>query len=377
MIKKTSIKFILFFSFIIMQVCNWMDLDKYLNVYTNVTREELEKIIECVCDGKDRDWCERAIDWHAGSLQESREKEILHGRPGVNVGPIVHVLSVSVQSKEEGKPFAIYGRIGVVFPDFIYGRVIDHEVYKYECCTPQILDTTGALMLNGPRYSCDPLHAYIPLFRNRINVKLFDEVGNVFASENFTLGDTICDNDFEEVKFEVINCEQGSLKIQYITIPLGVYCHVAVTFSRRKKSENCGFININGKIGGRYDNTYGNYALEETILFEKQNHEYERVVFGQEMQLGRYWLALPAYSSLFIQLDFSEFRTGQKIINNTMEFLVQGEWMSCDTFALNDFFIEVSVAWFTPSPMGPQFEKVCFLLFLFLYLLFFPSYIPP
>lgn len=94
-----------------------------------------------------------------------------------------------------------------------------HELYKRERDAPEILGTHGNLTLNGPEYSCWPDYACMPLFKNRINVELFDETDKVFATTSFDLDDTDIEDDYEQVKSIFIHCEKGSLNVQYVAIP--------------------------------------------------------------------------------------------------------------------------------------------------------------
>ncbi|CAO2827480.1 unnamed protein product [Amaranthus hypochondriacus] len=249
-------------------------------------------------------------------LHDARETIKKMGRCALQPGPIIQLLSVSLQLKEYVSPFAVYGRLGVEFPDFMREGRKCHDFYKYESINPQLLDTTGTLRLNGPTFFSHPNCSYIPLYKNNIDVALFDSAGNEFVHDKFSLEETECDNDYEQVNSKFISFEKGSLTMNYISIPFGVYCRLEIEFSNREKANKRDFLDVNGRVVIRYANTYGNYNLEEIVLFERLVHEQQRVTFGKHMQFDRHWAAIPAYSSIIIDLDLSDFKTGQKIIND-------------------------------------------------------------
>ncbi|KAL6495607.1 hypothetical protein OROGR_030170 [Orobanche gracilis] len=313
-----------------------MDLEKYMNKYNNVSREELDKIRDSLSIST---FNEVVFESKVKSLYEKREKEKRDGRRALRPGPLIHVISVNVQPEkegEEGKPLAIYGRISVQFCDSVYRGMVEHDLYKRERNDIEVLGTNGSLTLNGPNYSCWPYHAYMPLYGNRISAELFDGANNVFIKECFSLDDNKIEYEYEQVKSMFIRGEQGTLTLHYIAIPFGVYCRVEVMFynrqgSRKDKQEHRSF-HLNGKIVARYGNTYGTYASEECTLFEKQSDKFERVEIDhvKSMQLSRCWVALPAYSSIIVGVDLSEFETGRKIVNRTVELVAQPGWMFGD-----------------------------------------------
>ncbi|KAG9149800.1 hypothetical protein Leryth_025360 [Lithospermum erythrorhizon] len=149
----------------------------------------------------------------------------------------------------------------------------------------------------------------------------------------------------------VLHCEQGSLTLQYVAIPFGVHCRIDVRIPNRKGNE---IVNVNGKIVARYADTYGNCSSQECVLFKKQDTEFQRVDLGyvKLFPLSRCWVSSPAYSSLIIEVDLSEFGSGRKIGNGTIKLLPQQGLMSGGSLLLDDMDIKVGVAWFSPQPLG-------------------------
>ncbi|KAL5698298.1 hypothetical protein ACHQM5_029356 [Ranunculus cassubicifolius] len=325
------------------------DVDKYVIKYNTVPREELQKI---------RDYCPSKLFFKfiAEHLHQQRENEKTNGKAALRTRPLVHVLSVSVQPKND-KPLAIYGRIHAEFSSEAGGMAV-HELYNRARNVAEILGSaTTLLTLNGPDYSCYPHeNAYIPLFGSRINLLLFDGADNVFARKCFSFDDTDVEDGYEKVKFKSILCQQGSITLRYVAIPFGVNSRIQVMLHNRNvsSSKKRDFINVFGKITVRYDNTYGNYSSEESVLFEKQDHDFERVEIDNNntLRLSRCWVALPAYSPLVVTVDLSEFETRQNILNQTTQLLPKQGWGSSDSFVSDDFFIRVHVWWFTPKPLG-------------------------
>ncbi|CAH9080904.1 unnamed protein product [Cuscuta epithymum] len=325
-----------------------MDFEKYLDKYSNVSRGELQKIRDC-CHSD-----ERMVKLKLKYLHENREKEKEEGRPSLEAGPLVHVLSMSIRSKkDENKPLSVYGKIWVEYKNGKRGGV-GHFIYHREREDAEILKRGGMLTLNGPDFSCWPYHAYFPLSCSRVDVNLSDGDDNIVASNNFSLDEIAVEDEFERVKSLVISCEQGLLVVDYIAIPLGVYCRIELIFHNRKDSLKQESIDVNGKVVVRYANTYGTYSGEECVIFEKQSNEFERVEISKRkpMHLSRCWVALPAYSSLVVSCDLSEFGTGRKVVSDKLELLAQPGLLFGDSFVLDDLIIHVRVAWFSPKPLG-------------------------
>ncbi|KAG9152972.1 hypothetical protein Leryth_027109 [Lithospermum erythrorhizon] len=92
----------------------------------------------------------------------------------------------------------------------------------------------------------------------------------------------------------------------------------------------------------------------KSVLFKKQDTEFERVDLGyvKLFPLSRCWVSSPAYSSLIIEVDLSEFGSGRKIGNGTIKLLPQQGLMSGGSLLLDDMDIKVGVAWFSPQPLG-------------------------
>ncbi|KAG9139887.1 hypothetical protein Leryth_015261 [Lithospermum erythrorhizon] len=90
------------------------------------------------------------------------------------------------------------------------------------------------------------------------------------------------------------------------------------------------------------------------VLFKKQDTEFQRVDLGyvKLFPLSTCWVSSPAYSSLIIEVDLSEFGSGRKIGNGTIKLLPQQGLMSGGSLLLDDIDIKVGVAWFSPQPLG-------------------------
>jgi len=248
---------------------------------------------------------------------------------------------------------ALFGTISAHFFD-AYKRPVAHQIYRSD--VPEILGTDRILTLNGSDYSCYPDYAYLPLFGSRVDVNLFDQSNGIFARISFSLDDDI-DENYEEVKSKVVHCEQGSLTLQYIVIPFGVHCRLDVAIPISNE-----IVNVNGKIVARYADTYENYSSLECVLFKKQDTEFEPVEDGY-VKLSRCWVSLPAYSSLIIEADLSEFGSGRKIGNYTTKLFPRQGSVSGESLLLDDMDIMASAAWFSPQPFGRNDYKVRHIMF--------------
>ncbi|PNX86254.1 hypothetical protein L195_g042331 [Trifolium pratense] len=324
-----------------------IDLDECANKYFHVSREEMEDlIISC----GNEDWVETLIK----NKHDHRETEKQHGRPSLRPQPLVQIMSLIIKpnQEEDNKQLALHGTI---YAHYIgaYKTPVTHQIYKRDADDiPDILGIDGSLTLNGPDYSCHPDHAYMPLFQSsRVDVNLYDQTNSIFAGISFYLNNDIDDN-YEEVKSMVVLCQQGSLILHYIAISFGVHCRLDVTIPMTKEDvEKHEIINVNGKIVARYADTYGNYSSQECVLFKKQDDEFERVESGH-VKLCRCWVSLPAYSSLIIEVDLSEFGSRRKIGKCTKKLLPRQGSMSVGSLLSGDMDIWVGAALFSPKPFG-------------------------
>ncbi|XP_045809385.1 uncharacterized protein LOC123903803 isoform X2 [Trifolium pratense] len=326
-----------------------MDLDKYINKYTNVSRGELEKLSAChfnTVSSESRS--EYMFECLVRRRHEKREREKKNGRAALRTRPLVQVLSVTVQPKKDS-PLLIYGEIcGEVYDS---GAKQVHELYKRQPDAAEIVGTNTELSLIGQDYSSFPPRTLTPL--SWINVKLYDGNDNLFAKRRFCLDEDQFENDYEEVKCRVISCIQGDITFKYIIIPFGVNCRISIKmFDRHLVNDH---IDVNGKIVVRYGNTYGNCIDEECVIFDKQNFDFERVGFESKtrfLKIPRCWLATPAYAPFIVTLDLSEFGTSRKILNETIE-LLRGS-TSGDSFFQEEMglLIMVEAEWFEPDPFG-------------------------
>ncbi|CAH9096424.1 unnamed protein product [Cuscuta epithymum] len=340
-----------------------MDVDKFMKKYANVSRKEIEKIAENIDMPVS---CEDFIDvfkFRVSSLNRRREEQKKNGSPQVQVGPLVQVISVSIlttKKVDEGKPVSIYGRIYGEFIDVTGEKMIVHDLYKRDYDEAEVLGSSGMLTLISPDYSCYPFEACMPLLKTRIVLELLDLNQNVLVQESFYLENENKEDDYENVIAKCIHSDRASLVLKYIAIPFGVYARVGISFShkqhckRTRKRSHC--LKINGRVAARYRNTYGNYDSEESVLFKKNPHDFEQVDMEvtDSLPLSRYWVALPGYSSLVLDLDLLEFETGHKILKEVVELRAQSYLMSGDNFTVGDILVEVCVSWFYLLPEGPQ-----------------------
>ncbi|GFP98120.1 hypothetical protein PHJA_001956100 [Phtheirospermum japonicum] len=318
------------------------NLEKLIQKYPNVSREEMEKIRETSQFSSFSEvGFEMVVRWrHTG-----REKEKINGRESVIAGPLAQLLSVhflpSDRIIEQNKPLTIYGRIYAEFRDTASGKTIVHELYSRKFDDAQVLGPSdGPLTLTGPDCSDWPL----PLNSDtRLVVDVFagEEGNNLFAEQQFFCcaeEDMTTDLELEKVrKPEYVHGELGSLALRYIAMPFAVYGLVKFEFCRKllideEEEEEVLYgrrcVNVRGKIVARYG---GNFPSEAC------------------------WVGLPAYSSLLLDVDLSEFGTERKLLKETIELRVERGGVSNDELIVDDdIYIRVSVSWVPPTPQGRQ-----------------------
>ncbi|KAL3636418.1 hypothetical protein CASFOL_020965 [Castilleja foliolosa] len=344
-----------------------MDTEKLMQIYPNVSRGELEKIrkttpflIPC----SSIDCFPRIVE----SIDMKRGYKKRKGRKSVEAGPLVHVLSVDVIPSDKlidrNKPLTIYGRIYAEYLDKTTGKVVLHDLFSRNCDEAQVLGPSGGpLTLIGPDDpDCFPFKYCKPLNNTTrvVVIAFMGEGNNLFAEKQLCCGDEDMTIDMEKVKIEYVHGELFSLALRYIAMPFAVYGHVEVVFIYKESDvENLDkrSINVKGRIVARYGN---NLRGSECTLFERQyDNEFERVENDPSrgtarMRLSRCVLGVPAYSSLILDLDLSEFGTGRKILKETVEFQVEGQMSDDDFIVDDDTLVRVTVGWITSSPQGRQ-----------------------
>ncbi|GFP88335.1 hypothetical protein PHJA_000977200 [Phtheirospermum japonicum] len=344
----------------------FMDLEKLIQKHPNVSRDELEKIRETshFLNYKEHSFVKVVQLCHL-----RREKEKTNGRESVKAGPLVQVLSAHVLPSDklidQNKPLATYGRIYAEYRDTTSGETIVHDLYSRKWDDAQVLGPSGGpLTLIGPDYSCWPFGDCMSLNNNtRLVVNLFTGVegNNLFAEKQFFCTEEDMTTDLEKVKIEYVHGGLGSLALRYIAMPFAVYGNVEVVFIHKKLDKenlHSQSLNVKGRIVARYGN---NPCRSEFTLFEKQcDNEFERVENDprsgiSSMRLSRCWVGVPAYSSLILDVDLSEFGTGRKILKETVELRVENERESGDKFIVDDnILICVKVGWVSSMPQGKQ-----------------------
>ncbi|KAL3635249.1 hypothetical protein CASFOL_019796 [Castilleja foliolosa] len=350
-----------------------MDTEKLMQKHPNVSRGEIEKIRKTnhFLNG----W-ESTFLSSVKSLDMAREKVKKFGRQHVKAGPIVQVHSVHIipcdKLIDQNKPLTVYGRIYVEYQDTTFGLISIHNLFSRKCDDAQVLGPSGGpLTLAGPDFSSalpsdekTPLNnktrLVVDVFMGE-GIKLFAEKQLCFDYEDMTI-------DMEKIELDYVHCELGSIVLRYIVIPFAVYGYVDIDFIyKRLVGENIYQqpINVTGRIVARYGNN-------ECTLFEKQyDNEFERVEqYDNEfervkddpcerrvinMRLSTSSVGVPAYSSLILDFDLSEFGTGRKILKETLELQVGNEVYidNGDTFIVDDgILIWVRVGWLSVSPQG-------------------------
>ncbi|KAL3625375.1 hypothetical protein CASFOL_030829 [Castilleja foliolosa] len=253
-------------------------------------------------------------------------------------------------------------KIYAEYRDTTSGKIIVHDLFRHISDDAQVLGPSGGpLTLVGPDNPCPwPFQDCTPLNNTaRLVVDAFiGEGDNLFAEKQLCCDYEDMTIDLEKVKLEYVHGELGSLALRYIVMPFAVYGHVEVSFNYKKlDGENLDkrTLNVKGRIVARYGN---NSRGTECTLFEKQHdNEFERVENEQgiatiSMRLSRCWVCVPAYSSIILDLDLSEFGTGRKILKETVELRVE-DVVSGDEFIVDDdILIRVSVEWVPSPPQG-------------------------
>ncbi|KAL3636329.1 hypothetical protein CASFOL_020876 [Castilleja foliolosa] len=312
-----------------------MDMEKLMQKYPNVSREEIEN--------------NRGSIWYVRYLNKKREN--VNAKESVETVPLVQMLSVHVtpsdKFKDRNEPLTMYGRIYVEYRDTYYGKIIVHDLFSRKCDDAQVLGPNGGpLTLIGPDNPCSwSCNNCTPLNNNtRLVVDVFigGEGNKLFAEKRLCCEYDDMTIDMEKMELECVYGELCSLALRYIVMPFAVYGRVAVHFYSKQENR---FVNVQGRIVARY----GNIKVSECTLFEKEHdNEFERME-NKGLKLCRCCVGVPIHSSLILDLDLSEFKTGRKILKETLEFRVRSEEYSDKFIFDDDIEIRIHVGWFSPS----------------------------
>ncbi|VFQ70187.1 unnamed protein product [Cuscuta campestris] len=271
------------------------------------------------------------IDMHC--ISAPREAEKLEGKDSISykrcnvagdyvkAGPLLHLHSLHVQPKDAIKdtPLSIYGTVRVKYDHIQSGKPMQLDVYSRSADDADSISPNGGnftLGLCGTSLS-RRYDMWVGLQGTTIEVDLHLKIGDEvvpLAQDEILVGETT-EGDLEEVRSKEFHGLLCSATLVYIAMPFAVLCLVDISLSSKDKGR---VVNVAGKIAARYKSTYGNYDSQEFVLFEKQN-DFEPLNMENDTTTWSTWMGLPAYSTLELDVDLTDFNTRRKLIKKTVE----------------------------------------------------------
>ncbi|XP_074312862.1 uncharacterized protein LOC141648243 [Silene latifolia] len=220
--------------------------------------------------------------------------------------PLVQVFSVCVSTDfDDGKPCEIHGSIRVFEEgsDCHYYNLYD----RFPGDSETILES-GTLSLIGPHDG-----AIIPSMRTTLVFRLKDRIHDVDVVNGDLKLDLTTEGSYDRLQKGVVKGAHGSAVVYYVVFRFAIYGYVQVTVSKNDNNDdkNCNTVDIYGSVVARYENGRMYCSDEEdndlkqleTRLFYHPSCVPLRVLAGTHIRMSRTVVAVPAYSTLVIEVN--------------------------------------------------------------------------
>ncbi|KNA04462.1 hypothetical protein SOVF_199510 [Spinacia oleracea] len=292
---------------------------------------------------------------------------------GVWCEPVVEVLSVSLRNINKNSNImrsrAIYANIFVV--DSMTNKtntkcvIYERNVQGHE---PEIIPFDGGtLSLTGP----DDI---MSMDRPFIGLDIFDRVvGETIVNGFKPLVKTV-DMAKQNHTFEQFNKlmvhghhESGcSAELEYLALTFGVFATVEVQLIKGRgnkrrigeEKEEKGF-KVYGTISASYNLLCSESKVNRIMLFEtkEDSNDFKWVRLGCPLALSRSVVAVPAYSSLTIQVELWDFATKKLIVQGSNKFETTNHRAEKTITGLSNLDAEVTIVWEKPFKLDDPVAK--------------------
>ncbi|XP_074291550.1 uncharacterized protein LOC141618351 [Silene latifolia] len=255
--------------------------------------------------------------------------------------PLVQVFSVHIFNHfDDGKPCEIYGSIRVLEshrPHFhLYNRDPEDSetILKKDC-----------LSLIGPdRY---PI---IPSLSTELELCLYDRIRGVKVVDEKLDLDPVNDDSYDRLMKHEVRGPHVYADVYYVIFQFAAYATLHVKVTKTENGDNnCDAADIYGSIVTGYENVrrYCSHDSDvdqlETHVFDKPFHQPLRVLLGEPIKLSRKVVAVPAYSSITIQVNLWD--SNGKIADDCLQCPAYNRGDSFSYIRTQYACVEVRVQW--------------------------------
>ncbi|KAH9621374.1 hypothetical protein KSS87_002024 [Heliosperma pusillum] len=215
--------------------------------------------------------------------------------------PLVQVFSVHISTDfDDGKPCEIYGSIRA-----LEGLRPRFHLYNRDPEDSETIWKQGNLSLIGP--DSNPI---VPSLSTKLELCLYDRIRGVKVVDNKLNLDPINDDSYDRLIKHQVRGPHVCADVYYVVFQFAAYATLHVKVTKNDNADNnFNAADIYGSVVTGYENVrrYCSSDLDvermETRVFDKPSHQPLRVLLGVPIKLSRKVVAVPAYSSITIQVN--------------------------------------------------------------------------
>ncbi|XP_056686582.1 uncharacterized protein [Spinacia oleracea] len=292
--------------------------------------------------------------------------------------PVVEVLSVSLCNNNKNSNITrsreIYGNIFVV--DSMSNTTNTKcDIYERndQDDEPEIIPFDGGtLSLTGPDdvMSMDKPFIGIDIFDRAVD----ETIINGFEPLVKTVDMAKQNHTFEQFNKRMVHghYESGcSAEVEYLALTFGVFAPVEVRLIKQPVEEGKGNkrrigevkeeeeLEVYGTISATYNLLCSESKVNRIMLFEikEDSNEFDWVTLGCPLTLSRSVVAVPAYSSLTIQVELWDFATKKLIVRGSNKFETKNYRVKKTITGLSYLDAEVTIDWEKPFKLDDPVVK--------------------
>ncbi|KAL2943847.1 Ketimine reductase mu-crystallin [Bienertia sinuspersici] len=251
--------------------------------------------------------------------------------------PIIQVFSVTVDTSfDDDRLCEIYGSIRTM-----EGQNTSINLYERYPEDSESIQKHGTLSLIGPNDEVMfPFTGVTLDFCLRDKIREVEVIkGNV--SFDSLIGEGEGEGDyFDKLMKVVVKGEYGLACVHYAIFQFGILGTLEVAFTEVKGNSSGYFSNIYGSLVATYGNsrqyccTDDDLKYFESVLLRKPSDQQIQITVGNPIQLSRYGVVVPAYSSIRVEANLRD--SNGRIIDDYIDFEVQYRMLKAKTKAVED-----------------------------------------
>ncbi|KAL2944014.1 60 kDa jasmonate-induced protein [Bienertia sinuspersici] len=288
-----------------------------MNVLTPEVKQQLKDLDLYFSDNEDFD---KYFIWNSSHDDKKCQEEHEPCYEDALATPIIQVFSVTVDTSfDDDRLCEIYGSIRAM-----EGQNTSFNLYDRCPEDSESIQKHGTLSLIGPNDE-----VMFPFTGVTLDFCLRDKIREVEVIKgNVSLDSLIGEGDyFDKLMKVVIKGEHGLACVHYAIFQFGVLGTLEVAITELKGNLSGYFSSIYGSLVATYGNsrqyccTDDDLKYFESVLLRKPSDEQIQIMVGNPIQLSRYVVVVPAYSSIRVEANLWD--SNGRIIDDYIDFEVR------------------------------------------------------